>query len=84
VVNMPQLLLCDEPTGNLDSAATEAVLDLIGSLNGLGLTVIVITHNPSVAARARRAISILDGRIVADSGTGTQPERASARQETPC
>jgi putative ABC transport system ATP-binding protein len=84
VVNMPRLLLCDEPTGNLDSAATGAVLDLIGSLNGLGLTVIVITHNPSVAARTRRAISILDGRIVADSGTGTRPERASARQQAPC
>jgi putative ABC transport system ATP-binding protein len=84
VVNMPRLLLCDEPTGNLDTAATEAVLDLLGSLNGLGLTVIVITHNPSVAERARRAISILDGRIVADSGTGKQPERVGAGQEPPC
>jgi putative ABC transport system ATP-binding protein len=83
-VNMPRLLLCDEPTGNLDSAATGAVLDLMGSLNGLGLTVIVITHDPSVAARARRAISILDGRIVTDSGTGTQTERANAHQEAAC
>ncbi len=67
VVNMPRLLLCDEPTGNLDSVSTATLLDLLGSLNDLGLTVIVITHDPSVAARARRTISMLDGRVVSDS-----------------
>lgn len=80
VVSTPRLLLCDEPTGNLDSAATGTVLDLLDSLNGMGLTVIVITHDAQVAARARRAISVLDGRIVSDSGAGLVAGGALAGQ----
>ena len=70
VVNTPRLLLCDEPTGNLDSAATSAMLGHLDALNSMGLTVIVITHDLSVAERARRKISVLDGRIVDDSEAG--------------
>jgi putative ABC transport system ATP-binding protein len=57
----PSLLLCDEPTGNLDSASAEGVLALITALNADGMTVLMITHDPAVAARARRTVTIRDG-----------------------
>lgn len=63
LVNSPDLLLCDEPTGNLDSATAHAVMDLLEQLNDSGVTVVVITHDPAVAARARRRVTILDGRL---------------------
>jgi putative ABC transport system ATP-binding protein len=63
LVNQPSLLLCDEPTGNLDSAATEELTGLLGALHGQGATLLVITHNPVVAARAQRQIRIRDGRL---------------------
>jgi putative ABC transport system ATP-binding protein len=59
----PRLLLCDEPTGNLDSANTEALLSLFGALSGQGLTLVVVTHDEHVAARAHRIVRIVDGRI---------------------
>ncbi|MEU7719316.1 ABC transporter ATP-binding protein [Streptomyces tibetensis] len=65
LVNEPDLLLCDEPTGNLDSATATTVMDLLGRLNAAGVTLVVITHDPAVAARARRRVTILDGRILA-------------------
>jgi putative ABC transport system ATP-binding protein len=63
LVNRPSLLLCDEPTGNLDSAATKELTDLLGALHGEGATLLVITHNPAVAALAQRQIRIRDGRL---------------------
>ncbi len=68
LVNAPDLLLCDEPTGNLDSATAETVLDLIDDLHGDGVTVIVITHDPTVAARATRRVTIRDGRLRPEHG----------------
>lgn len=59
----PALLLCDEPTGNLDSATAERILDLIEEVRADGLTVVTITHDPMVAARGRRAVTIRDGRL---------------------
>jgi len=59
----PSVLLCDEPTGNLDTANTVAILDLIDELVAGGLTVLVITHDESVAARARRRVGIVDGQL---------------------
>ncbi|MCK6479996.1 MAG: ABC transporter ATP-binding protein [Planctomycetes bacterium] len=61
--NDPRLLLADEPTGNLDSATGEQILDLIRRLNGEGRTVVMITHDVHVAAAAKRRVRILDGRI---------------------
>jgi putative ABC transport system ATP-binding protein len=61
VVTRPSLLLCDEPTGNLDSATAAGVLELIDELHADGLTVVVITHDPRVAARAQRTVTIVDG-----------------------
>jgi len=57
----PSMLLCDEPTGNLDSANSAAVLDLFSSLNAGGTTIVLITHDPGVAARGNRVISVNDG-----------------------
>ncbi len=59
----PSLLLCDEPTGNLDSANTESILHLFDGLLDDGLTIVVITHDPSVARHAQRRVSIIDGRL---------------------
>ncbi|WP_246083203.1 ABC transporter ATP-binding protein [Nonomuraea diastatica] len=60
----PSLLLCDEPTGNLDSRNTEAVLGLFDELRGQGLTIVVITHEREVGARAERRVRITDGVLV--------------------
>jgi putative ABC transport system ATP-binding protein len=59
----PNLLLCDEPTGNLDTANTEVVLDLFDALPSAGLTIVVITHDSEVARRAHRRVRIVDGAL---------------------
>jgi ABC-type lipoprotein export system ATPase subunit len=63
LVNRPRLLLCDEPTGNLDSVSSKGILHVLGELHAQGLTIIMITHDPSVAATAQRRVTIVDGRI---------------------
>ena len=63
LVNNPDLLLCDEPTGNLDSKTGSAIMDLLAAENREGKTVIMVTHDPGVAAYARRTIRIVDGRL---------------------
>jgi macrolide transport system ATP-binding/permease protein len=57
----PRVLLCDEPTGNLDSSTTAAVLELFGELNRQGMTIVMITHERDVATRAGRQVQIIDG-----------------------
>jgi ABC-type lipoprotein export system ATPase subunit len=64
LINKPQLLLCDEPTGNLDSFTAATILDLLAKLHADGLTLLMITHDPGVAARAQRQIRIADGSII--------------------
>jgi putative ABC transport system ATP-binding protein len=72
LVTRPSLLLADEPTGNLDTATGEEILVLFDELNSAGNTVVVVTHEAGVAARARRILRVLDGRIVGDtSRTGS-------------
>jgi putative ABC transport system ATP-binding protein len=61
----PAIILADEPTGNLDSATGAAVVDLLLDLNREGSTIVVITHNPDLAAALPRRIEIRDGRLVA-------------------
>jgi putative ABC transport system ATP-binding protein len=63
LVHGPSLLLCDEPTGNLDSATAAAVLDLFDGLHADGLTIMMITHDPNVAIRGERTVTIRDGRL---------------------
>ncbi|MFL6203522.1 MAG: ABC transporter ATP-binding protein [Thermoanaerobaculia bacterium] len=60
----PRLLLADEPTGNLDTASGRQILDLLDRMNGEGITLVVVTHDPNVARRADRIIVLVDGRIV--------------------
>ena len=67
LVNDARVILADEPTGALDSRSGEEVLTILEELNAEGRTVILVTHDPKVAARARRVIEIADGRILSDS-----------------
>ena len=66
IVTNPSLILADEPTGNLDLRSTEEVLDIFADLNDEGRTVVLITHEAEVAARARRIIRLSDGAVVED------------------
>jgi putative ABC transport system ATP-binding protein len=70
LVNQPSLLLCDEPTGNLDSASAAALMGVLDQLNAAGYTIVVITHDPQVAAHARRTIAISDGVLTEHTRTG--------------
>ncbi|OFV87189.1 MAG: macrolide ABC transporter ATP-binding protein [Acidobacteria bacterium RBG_16_70_10] len=60
----PKVVLADEPTGNLDTASGRQVLGLLEEMNASGLTLIVVTHDPAVARRARRVVVLMDGRVV--------------------
>lgn len=66
LVNHPKLLLADEPTGNLDSRSGQEIIQLFENLHKDGATVILVTHDPQIAAKARRVISFKDGRVVND------------------
>ena len=70
LVNKPRLLLADEPTGNLDSHTSEEIMALFGELNREGITVVLVTHEPDIAAHARRQVRFLDGQLVSDHLTG--------------
>ena len=63
LVNEPRLLLCDEPTGNLDSVSTTGILEVLGGLHADGMTILMITHDAGVAAAAERQVTIADGRV---------------------
>jgi macrolide transport system ATP-binding/permease protein len=67
LVGSPSLLLCDEPTGNLDSKSGGDILDLFEALNQQGLTLIVVTHDENVANRANRRVHIIDGKLTSDT-----------------
>ncbi|XQZ43725.1 ATP-binding cassette domain-containing protein (plasmid) [Paracoccus yeei] len=80
LVNDARVILADEPTGALDSRSGEEVLAILDELNSEGRTVVIVTHDPKIATRARRVVEIADGRIVSDrSGGAGSPAAASAR-----
>ena len=64
VVGSPSLILADEPTGNLDSTMANEIMDLLEKINEMGTTVVVVSHDSELAARARRQIELLDGMLV--------------------
>jgi len=66
LVTEPALLLADEPTGNLDQTTGNEVMDIFDALNGIGQTVILVTHDPNVAAHAKRVVRIVDGKVATD------------------
>jgi putative ABC transport system ATP-binding protein len=70
LVNTPSLLLADEPTGALDTKTGAEVLDLFDELHTQGLTIIVVTHDPKVAQRAGRIVTLSDGKIISDKSNG--------------
>lgn len=78
LVTDPDIILADEPTGNLDTRASVEVMAVLEELADKGKTVVLVTHEPDIAAYTRRMISLRDGQIVSDT---QNPERRSARQE---
>ena len=82
LVGTPSLLLADAPTGNLDSATGEDIIRLFGDLNRRGHTILLVTHEPRLAARCPRAIRLSDGRVVAD-GPGSEVAALGVPQAPP-
>ncbi|MGB8339927.1 MAG: ABC transporter ATP-binding protein [Burkholderiales bacterium] len=79
LVNNPELILADEPTGNLDTQTSADIMNLFKKLNGdAGMTIVVVTHEPDIAAYSKRMIRFRDGRVVHDGGVGMDEESLSA------
>jgi putative ABC transport system ATP-binding protein len=76
LVTQPKLLLADEPTGNLDSHMTVEIMALFPELNDQGITIVLVTHEPEVAAYAKRVVVMKDGRIVKDSPVANRRKAA--------
>ena len=72
IVTNPAVLLADEPTGNLDTKNSREIMDLLARLNGQGITVIMVTHEPDIAAYARRMIRFVDGKVESDRANTVQ------------
>jgi macrolide transport system ATP-binding/permease protein len=89
IMGSPSLLLCDEPTGNLDSKSTESLLDLFTELNRQGLTLVIVTHEENVASRASRRVQIIDGQLTEVAGRvdwrnqGSLAELGSPERKSP-
>ena len=81
LMNGGRVVLADEPTGSLDSASGREIIAQLEALSNQGHTIILVTHDPNVAAHARRRIDLLDGRVVADDGAGS-PSNAGAHVPT--
>jgi putative ABC transport system ATP-binding protein len=71
LVNSPSIILADEPTGNLDSSTANEIMGLLERLSRQGITIVLVTHEPDIAAHARRLVQFKDGKIVRDGSTRT-------------
>jgi putative ABC transport system ATP-binding protein len=78
LVNDPHVVLADEPTGNLDSRTSDEIMDLLGELNRFGKTIIMVTHENDIAARARRVVRMRDGHIESDVRNAPSPTGVTA------
>ncbi|MEO0072730.1 MAG: ABC transporter ATP-binding protein [candidate division WOR-3 bacterium] len=67
LINQPQVILADEPTGNLDSKTSQEIMNLFDELSKENRTIIIVTHDPNIAQHAKRQISMLDGEIISDN-----------------
>jgi putative ABC transport system ATP-binding protein len=83
LANQPQVLLADEPTGNLDTASSREIMALFAALNGEGATVIVVTHEEDIAAWCRRVIRFQDGRLISDARQAPARPGAAAAPAAP-
>ncbi len=84
LMNAPSILLADEPTGNLDSRSSQEILDLLGDLNAQGITIVMVTHEADIAARARRVITMRDGKVLSDVAQPSTPgASAASRMKAP-
>lgn len=81
VINRPPLLLCDEPTGSLNSAQSNIVMELLNRLNRIGQTIILVTHDVKVAVRGSRVIYIEDGRVAGELKFTDEPDSIKLREE---
>ena len=72
IVNNPEIVFADEPTGNLDSKSGENIMQLFNEINKKGYTIIMVTHNPEEASKARRVVTIKDGVITSDTANKEQ------------
>ncbi len=72
LVNSPSLILADEPTGNLDTRASNEIIQIFCQLNREGITIVMVTHEMDIAAQAKRIVRLLDGQIIEDKLTGAQ------------
>src|SRR5262245_65512912 len=79
LMGTPSLLLCDEPTGNLDSQNTESILDFFAKLTNEGLTIIAVTHDDNGARRASRRVTMKDGKLTGGSEPASLPQTSRAQ-----
>jgi putative ABC transport system ATP-binding protein len=78
IVMGPKILLADEPTGNLDTAAGAEIVRLLEQRNAEGLTLVVVTHDPDIGRRAGHRLRLVDGRIVSEEGSRGRTGAAAA------
>jgi putative ABC transport system ATP-binding protein len=83
LVNLPSILLADEPTGNLDSRTSVEIMELFQVLNDRGLTIVLVTHEPDISQFARRVLVFRDGRIRKDDPVEHRPRAREVLQAMP-